>query len=171
MSESADDVIGFIAIEFQHRNLESLAQPFDVRDGGEQLLGCGIALSLVSRKFDVSGRGCVGIKSDAEVGGLLLLNDREQRVRKAVESRSIDALRIADGIGDEGEMSAVDQSHTVQEKQAHNQDHERAAAKGEPFYAKIADAPSSVVGDRSGGLPRIYQTPSSILLPGKGALE
>lgn len=117
--ECADDVIRLVAIELQHGDLKGLAEAFHLRNCGEQFLGSGIALGLVGGKFDVARGGCLSIERDAEVSGIFLFDDGEQCVREAVESGGIDALGIADGIGDKGEMRPVDQRHAIEKKQSH----------------------------------------------------
>ena len=61
----------------------------------------------------------MSIKCDAEVSGVFLFDDRQQRICKAIERRGIDALGIANRVGDESEVRSVDQSHAIEKEKSH----------------------------------------------------
>ena len=94
--EGADDVVGLVAVEFEDRDVEGLAEALEVGQGGGEVLGHLVALGLVFGKELVArGRGG-GVEGDREVGGLLLLEDGQEGVGEAEEGGGIDPLRGED---------------------------------------------------------------------------
>jgi hypothetical protein len=53
------------------------------------------------------------------VCGVFLFDDRQQGIRKAIERRGIDALGIANRVGDESKVRPVDQSHAIEKEKSH----------------------------------------------------
>ena len=64
-------------------------------------------------------RGGLGsVEGHADVGGLLLLENGEERIGEAVKGRGVDALGIADGVLDQREVGPVDQGHAIEEEES-----------------------------------------------------
>ena len=116
--KGANEVVRLEAVDLEDGDVEGAAEGFHVGDGGGEFLGHGIALGFVGGVADVSRGGSGGIKRDANVGGLLLFEDGEEGVDEAVERGGVDALGVADGGLDEGEVSTVDQGHAVEQEKA-----------------------------------------------------
>ena len=58
----------------------------------------------------------VGIESDGKVGGLLVADDFEKGLRKAVKGGSIDPFRRENRARDERKVRPINQRHAVQEE-------------------------------------------------------
>ena len=115
--ERADDVVGLVAVEFEHGQVEGADEALDVGDGGAEFLGHFLALGLVGGKFLVARGGRGGVEDDGEMGGRLLGEQFEQRVGEAVDGGGVAARGGADRVGGEGEVGAVDERHAVEEKE------------------------------------------------------
>jgi hypothetical protein len=47
-----------------------------------------------------------------------MLQNAQQRIGEAVHGGRVDALGIADGVGEKGKMGSIGQSHSIQNKKA-----------------------------------------------------
>jgi len=95
--EGADDVVGFVAIEFEDGQVEGADESLDVGDGGAEVLGHFLALGFVGGKFLVSRGGHGGVEDNGEMGGRLLGEEFEEGVGEAVNRGGVAARRRADG--------------------------------------------------------------------------
>ena len=116
VSEGADDVVGLVARDFEHGDTHGFAKAFDVGDGNGELLGHGFALGFVGWVDFVPRCGFFGIKGNTDVGGIVVIDDIEERVGKSHDRRGIHALGGEDGIAEEGEVGTVNKSHAVEEE-------------------------------------------------------
>jgi hypothetical protein len=85
LHQRADDVVRLEAIDLQHGNPERAAKRLHVRNRGGEFLRHLIALRLIGRKKNVPRRGRGGVEGDADVGGVFLFENRQQRVDEAVK--------------------------------------------------------------------------------------
>ena len=118
LGEGADEVVGFVAIDFEEGDGEGFAEFFAGGDGGAEFVGHLVAVGFVFGILFVARGGGGGVPGDGEVGGLLVLDDGEESVGEAEEGGCVDALRVHDGVADEGKVGAVDEGHSVEEEQA-----------------------------------------------------
>ncbi len=116
--ERANDVVGFVAVEFEHGQVEGADEALDVGNGGGKLLGHFLALRLVGGKFDVARGGRVGVEDDGEMGGRLLGQEFEERVGEAVDGRGVASGGGANRVCGKGEVGAVDEGHAVEKEES-----------------------------------------------------
>ena len=118
LGESSDEVVGFVAIDFEEGDGEGFAEFLAGGDGGAEFVRHLVAVGLVFRIFFVARSGGRGVPGDGEVGGFLVLDDGEKGIGEAEEGGGIHALGVHDGIADEGKVGAVDEGHAIEEKEA-----------------------------------------------------
>ena len=61
--------------------------------------------------------GACGVERDGQMGGLLVLQDVEQRLGKAVERGGVHAFGREDRAADKREVRPIDQRHPIQQEQ------------------------------------------------------
>ena len=93
--ESSNNVVGLETVDFQHRNVKGTTQFFHLRNCCGKLLGHFIALRLVGGKSNVSRRWCRGVEGHAQMRGLFLFKNCQQRVDEAVKRGGVDSLGVA----------------------------------------------------------------------------
>jgi hypothetical protein len=116
--ERADDVIRFEAVDLENRDVEGAAERFDMRDGGGEFLRHFIALRLVGRVFDVARSRRGGVEGDADMGGIFLFENGEQRIDEPVKRGGVDSFRVPNGGLDQREMGAIDEGHAIEQEKA-----------------------------------------------------
>ena len=116
-SESADDIVRFVAVQFNHGNIECADQSFDVGNGDRQVFGHLITVCFVVFKGFVAMGGCRGIEHHSDVAGFLLAQNFEQSVREAEHGRCIQPFGVDAVVCGKGEVGSENQGHGIQQKQ------------------------------------------------------
>ena len=166
--QGADHVIGFEAIDLEHRDVKRAAERLDVRDGCGEFLGHFVAVRLVRWKLDMPRGGSRGVKRNPDVARLFIFQNGQQRGDEAIQSGGIDALGIADRGLDEAKVGPIDQGHAIKEKQAHwdGWNEGMTAARWQGVAALVRHPyPSSAMRDRT---PRWYTHPGPDQPPSQG---
>ncbi len=114
--QRADKVVGLVAVQLQHRQVERADQFLDVGQCLAELLRHGVALRLVGRELGMPRGGCFGVEHDRQVRRREAAHQVEQRVGEAVDGRRVPPGSGADGIGRQREVRAVGQRHAVEKK-------------------------------------------------------
>ena len=114
MSESAYDVVSFIALNFEHRNAVGPENILD--DGHSETDGFGrlLALRLVEGECFVPERRSVRVEGHTDVGRLSLGDDLLQRVHETKDGRRVLTLRVDARVLDKGVISTIDERISVQ---------------------------------------------------------
>ena len=110
--QRTDQVVRFVAINADHRNLEGVEDAFDVRDGCYDVVGCDLAVLLVVFVLNMSEGGCAGVEGHGHVGGFLVLEHLVQRVGEAEHRGGVQPLG--------GESRTLDHRVVRSENQAHS---------------------------------------------------
>ena len=114
--ERADDIIGFVARQLQHRDVHGPAKAFHIRNRGGAILRHFFALGLVRGELDVAFGRFGRIKRDRKVSWPLVLEDVQEGIGKPQHGGGIYPLGSDDRAADKGKMSAINQRHTIKEK-------------------------------------------------------
>ena len=117
LHQRADEVVGLVAVAHEHRDVEGLEHAPHVRERRTDVFGHFLAVRLIVGELDVALRGRRGVEGDADVGGLLVLEDVEQRLGESVERGGVHAFGREDGASNEREVRSIHQRHAVQQEQ------------------------------------------------------
>jgi len=123
-AERADNVVGFIFIDFKEGDAEGFYQVFDAAELVDKFNGSGGALGFIVVEELVAEGGAFLVEGDGVVGGLEVVEDLEEHGGEAVDGAD-DLAGFGDGEGfflavaggAEGVKGAVDDGVTVKEDQ------------------------------------------------------
>ena len=113
----ADNIVSLVAIQRQDGDSETADNPLDVRDGGDDVIGCGLPIGLVVVEVGVPERGCAGVEGDGDVRGVLVPEQLVQHIRETESRRRVQPVRGEAGTFYHRIISPVYQGHSVKEKQ------------------------------------------------------
>ena len=114
LSQRADDVVGLVALHFEHRNAVGGQYLLDDGYGEADGLGRFLSLCLVFGEGLVAERRAVGVEGNAQMCGLTLRHHIIQRVDEAQNGRRVLSLRVDARILDKGVISAINQCVSIQ---------------------------------------------------------
>ena len=117
LSKGANDVICFIALKPQCRNLDGLQKLVDVWDCDLNTLRCGIPVGFVVGIAFRAARRSSNVKYHSDVGRLLLIQHIKQGKHEAVDSRGVQPLTGDSWVADEGKMCPENQGKGIKEKE------------------------------------------------------
>ena len=117
VGEGADDVVSFVAVEFEDGDAEGLGDAVEVGHGGGEVLRHFLAVGLVLGVDDMPLGRCGGIKDDGEVAGLPLIDDVDEGGGKPEDGGGIETSGGMDGAVDQGEVGAVGEGHAIEQVQ------------------------------------------------------
>ena len=83
VGKRANDIVGLVAWDLQHRDSHGSAKLFDVGDGDGEFLGHFVALCLVFGVNDVPRGGFFGVEGYADVGRVVVVDQIEKHVCKS----------------------------------------------------------------------------------------
>jgi hypothetical protein len=118
LHQSADDVVGLPAGDFQHGDIVGLDDALQIRQLVDHVVGHFLPRRLVFRVPFVPEGRMRRVEGHGDVFGLLLLEDFLQRRDEAVHRAGVHALRVDQRPVDEGEVGAVGDGHAVNDEKA-----------------------------------------------------
>ena len=113
--EGADDVVGFVAVEFEYGDAEGFGDAVEVRHGGGEVFGHFFAVGFVLGVDAMPLGGCRGVEDDGEVTGLPFVDDVDEGGSEPEDGRGVESAGGVDGVVDEGEVGAVGEGHAIEQ--------------------------------------------------------
>ena len=114
--ERSDDIIGFIALFFDDRDVQSLEYFVDIGDSQTNRFGSFLAIGfIVGKEFGASYAPSL-VESDRKVVGFFFFNHLEKGVHKAENRRSIQSFGIDTRVLDKGVVAPENKGISIEEK-------------------------------------------------------